>query len=156
MLGGYEGIIGALPVAQAVLLVPVLAQLIRLERERAASVGTTAVLASSRLAVAVQIFQRRAELQQPAEHIGDRIVGDRLLDLVLERLAGDVVHHEKRNVALQTEVDPDPLFNFATKYSLRSRHSLMRVARFMSTARDAIISGIDLRNNEAVNNSFNF
>jgi uncharacterized membrane protein len=50
-LGGYAGYIGALPVVQALLLVPTLALLVRLERERAASARDGAALASGRLAL---------------------------------------------------------------------------------------------------------
>jgi hypothetical protein len=50
-LGGFEGYIGALPVIQAVLLVPTLALLVRLERAHATSVEGSAALASGRLAL---------------------------------------------------------------------------------------------------------
>jgi hypothetical protein len=52
MLGGFEGYIGALPVAQALLLLPVLAQLVRYERERMArTAGDGLRMASGRLAL---------------------------------------------------------------------------------------------------------
>ncbi|HET7187680.1 MAG TPA: DUF2339 domain-containing protein, partial [Gemmatimonadaceae bacterium] len=49
-LGGYAAFIGALPVVQALLLLPVLAQLVKLERA-ATKAGETSALASGRLAL---------------------------------------------------------------------------------------------------------
>ena len=54
ILGGYGGVIGALPIALAVLLAPVLAQLVRLERTAAArtrSGNMLAMIATDRLAL---------------------------------------------------------------------------------------------------------
>jgi len=54
MLGGYAGVIGALPVAMAIVLSPVLVQLVRLEREsgkREQNANPIAALATDRLAL---------------------------------------------------------------------------------------------------------
>ena len=51
VLGGYGGFLGALPVVQALLLLPTLALLVRLERERSRGASGTAAMASGRLAL---------------------------------------------------------------------------------------------------------
>lgn len=51
LLAGYEAYIGALPIVQALLLLPTLALLVRLERERSRGASGTAAMASGRLAL---------------------------------------------------------------------------------------------------------
>lgn len=51
VLGGYGGYIGALPIVQALCLLPTLALLVRLERERSKGASGAAAMASGRLAL---------------------------------------------------------------------------------------------------------